>query len=244
MVNWKKTKRYVKKNIIEPYTDKKKGRGYKNRMNLYKEVTALKRMVNAEKQNVESTTQTAYTLGQFNGVSSGRQCIDVMPAIAQGFTEDQRKGDSVKISSLIMKFHVESNSFNTLQPTKYKFYLLRQPTNPVSLTATPDNFLEANPFSGVIDSYSNRNYEHFKDFIVVGTASGTIRANTNDSLNQIQTNSKMIAKKCNFHIRYDKGTTNILNNPLYLLAVASDGDRSGTNHIKFQYNIKVYYYDN
>lgn len=237
-------KKFIKKRVIQPYTDLKNQRGFKNRMRLYQEVTALKKMINAEKQNVESNVSTVHTLAQYNGVSSGRQCLDVMPTISQGFGEDNRKGDSVKVCSLVLKLKVETNSFNTLQPTAYKFYLIRQNTNPVSVSAAPDTFLEPNPFSGVLDSYSNRNYEHFRDFQVIGVASGVLKSNTNDSLNQIQVKSHTIARKCEFHIRYDKGTNTIINNPIYLLAVANDGDRSGANHIKFQYALKVYYYDN
>jgi len=53
-----------------------------------------------------------------------------------------------------------------------------------------------------------------------------------------------LCRKREFHIRYDKGTTTILQNRMYLIAVASEGDRAGTNHIKFQYSMKVYFYDN
>lgn len=237
-------KKFVKKRVIKPYTDLKNQRGFKNRMRLYQEVTALKKMINAEKQNVESNVSTIHTLGQFSGAGSGRQCIDIMPTIAQGFGEDNRKGDSVKVCSLVLKLKVETNSFNTLQPTAYTFYLIRQPTNPVNITQTPALFLEPNPFSGVEDYYSNRNYEHFKDFQVIGKVTGMLKSNTNDSLNQIQVKSHTLARKCEFHIRYDKGTNTIINNPIYLLAVANDGDRGTANHIKFQYAFKVYYYDN
>lgn len=235
----KRAGRYVKKRYF-------KGKGYSNpKINtIARDVMRLKGMINAEKQNIESNVSTLHTLGQFSGASSGRQCLDIMPVISQGVGEDNRKGDSLKVCSMVLKLKVETNSFNTLQPTGYTFYLLRQPTNPLNVTQTPDFFLEPNPFSGVVDAYSNRNYQHFKDYIVIGKVRGKLMSNTNDSLNQIQVKSHMIARKVDFHIRYNKGTNTIINNPIYLLAVADDGDRATANHIKFQYAFKVYYYDN
>lgn len=235
----KRAGRYVKKRYF-------KGKGYSNPKidTITRDVMRLKNMINAEKQNVESSVSTVHTLAQFNGASSGRQCLDIMPVISQGVGEDNRKGDSLKVCSLVLKLKVESNSFNTLQPTKYTFYLVRQPTNPVTTTQAPDLFLEPNPFSGIVDDYSNRNYQHYKDYQIIGKATGRLKANQNDSLNQIQVNSHMIARKTDFHIRYDKGTNTIINNPIYLIAVANDGDRATANHIKFQYALKVYFYDN
>lgn len=230
---------------LKPYTDKKKQRGYKNRMRLYSEVAALKKMVNAEKKNSETAVTTTYKMAQNFGAASGARILSVMPTISQGSSEDQRNGDSLKVCSLCMQFEVRSNSFNTLQSTRYKFYLVRQPINPTATDATAlAEFLEPNTFSGVIDYNSNRNYQHMRDWVVVGTASGIIKQNTNDSLNQIQQQQKKIARKTEFHVRFDKGTNSILQNNLRLIAVADAGDWNGTNYIEFQYSCKVYYYDN
>lgn len=207
-------------------------------------VAKVAKMVNAEKQNADSTSTTVYDLAQLNGAASGGFVIDITPSIAQGVSEDQRKGDSLKIVSWCCKVNIQTASFNTLQDTKYKIYILRQPINPVATGSTMANFLEANPFSGYADYYSNRDYEHYKDFIVMGVINGKLGPNTNDSLNQYRSNVHTLARKQEFHLRYDKGTTTIINNPIYLLAVASEGNIATGNKLTMQYNMKVYYYDN
>lgn len=246
MTFYSRAKKYTKKRIVKPYTSTKGGRGYRNRMNLYKEVTAIKRMVNAEKQNADSNDTTIYTVAQHNGAATGSRVVSVLPSIAQGSSEDQRKGDSVKLSSMCFQLEVTTNSFNTLSDVNYTCYIVRQPRNPVGAAsfALANDFLEDNVSSGVIDYNSNRNYQHFKDFIVVGKINGTLKQNTNDSLNQIRKNQHKLCKKLDYHVRYDKGTTNVLNNDLHLVFVTDSGDRATNDYIKFQYSNKVYYYDN
>ncbi len=232
----------VYKKVVHPYVNKKKG--YANRQKLYKEITAIKKMINAEKKNADTTSTSITNFAQNNGAGSGQAVFSVMPIIAQGSSEDQRNGDSLKICSLCFQCEVFTNSFNTIQDTRYKIYLIRQPTNPVSGSNVANQFLEPNPFSGVNDYNSNRDYEHFKDYIVIGMIRGVLKQNTNDSANQIRKNQHKLARKLQYHVRYEKGTTIILNNTLYIVAVADSGDTATNNYIRMQYSTKVYYYDN
>lgn len=178
-----KYKRYAKKGVRNAgrYLRRKAKARYQTktggiRVNqVVKDVAMLKGMINAEKQNITSAVTTEYDLAQYNGVSStgGRVLAGVMPNISQGFGEDNRKGDSIKVCSWALKIQVYNNGNDTLSGCNYKFYLVRQPTNPASTSSdTLANFLETNPFSGVNDFYSNRNYEHYKDFIVMGVVNG------------------------------------------------------------------------
>lgn len=232
----------VYKKVVHPYVNKKKG--YANRQKLYKEITAIKKMINAEKQNADTTDTATYNLAEKNGANSGLQAFDITPTISQGSSEDQRKGDSLKIVAYCLQIEVSTNSFNTLQDTRYKFYLVRQPRNPTTGASIYNDFLEPNVFSGVIDYNSNRDYGHFKDYIVMAEIKGVLKQNTNDSANQIRRNNHKVARKCSYHVRYQKGTTTIDENPITLIAVADSGDRATSNYIKFQYALKVYYYDN
>ena len=245
-------KRYARKQLKRAgrYAKKRyfKGKGYSTPKigTMAKDLANLKKMINAEKQNVESVSTTEYNLAQYNGVSSnGGRVIDIMPIVSQGVSEDQRKGDSLKVCSWCLKLQVYNNGNLTLSGNNYKFYVLRQPTNPVPTTNTFAQFLETNPFSGVSDYYSSRNYEHFKDWVVMATCSGKLKANESGDANQgSKTNVHTVARKQEFHIRYDKGTTDIINNPIYLVALSSDGDRNTSNKIMFKFAMKVYYYDN
>jgi hypothetical protein len=239
----KKAGRYVKKRYF-------KGKGYTDPKisTMARDVMRLKQMINAEKQNVETAVTNEYDLAQYNGVSTSgsRVLAGIMPPISQGVGEDNRKGDSLKICSWVLKLQVYNNGNDTLSGVNYKFYVVRQPVNPPSTTSdTMGDFLEPNPFSGVIDYYSNRNYQHYKDFVVMGVIEGKLKANESQDAGQgSKTNVHTLARKQEFHIRYDKGTTDVLNNKIYLIAVASDGDRSTQNQIFFKYSAKFYFYDN
>lgn len=244
-------KRYAKKQLKRGgrYAKKRyfKGKGYSNPKisTMVRDVNRLKSMINSEKQNVESSNTTEYDLAQYNGVStSGYRTLDIMPTISQGLGEDNRKGDSVKVCSWVLKIQAYTNGGDTVNGVNYTFYVLRQPTNPVANSLVENTFLEANPFSGVIDAYSNRDYQHFKDYKVMGVIKGKFKAPENLTQSGNKTNMHTLARKEEFHLRYNKGTNDLLNNTVHILAVASDGDRSTTNKIFFKYAFKVYYYDN
>lgn len=237
----KKAGRYVKKRYF-----KGKGYGDPKIATMARDVMRLKQMVNAEKQNIESAATNEFDLAQYNGVSTtGARQIEIMPTVFQGYTENQRKGDSLKVCSWVLKIQAYNNGNLTLAGMNYTFYLVRQPVNPVANANVLDQFLEPNPFSGVIDGYSNRNYEHYKDWVVMGIIKGKFKANESADAGQgSKTNMHTLARKQEFHIRYDKNTTTINNNRMQLICVASDGDRSGTNKMFFKYAFKVFYYDN
>lgn len=248
-------KKYVKKQVRRAgrYAKKRyfKGKGYSNPKvsTIARDVLRLKEMINAEKKNVDSAVTTEYDLAQFNGVStSGYRTLDIMPTVAQGVGEDQRIGDSIKVCSWCLKVQTYNNGGLTFNGLPYTIYLLRQPTNPIQNSLIENTFLEDNPFSGVIDSFSNRDYQHYKDYIVMGVIKGKFTAPENTSEAGNQTRMHTLARKEEFHIRYVKGSnganSNILNNSIHLLCVAGDGDRSTTNKMFFKYSFKVYFYDN
>lgn len=233
----------AKKAIKKRYTTKG---GSANYAQIAKDVMMLKNMVNAEKKNADITDTTQYGFAQNNGLASGAIQFSIVPTMAQGIGEDNRIGDSVKVVSMVFQAEVSTNSFFTLQDTRYKIYIVRQNANPNGATLAITDFLEPNVFSGVVDYNSNRNYQHYTDFQVLGVINGKLGQNQNDSLNQVRKNQHKIARKVDFHIRYEKGTNNIIQNQIYMFAVADSGDRAagGTNILKLQYSSKFFFYDN
>lgn len=240
----KKASRFAKKKTKERYQTKTGG----VRINqVLKDVAALKKMINAEKQNAETRVTTEFDLAQFNATSGGWRAIDILPTISQGFGEDNRKGDSLKIASWVLQLQVYNNGALSLTDYEYKFLVVTQPTNPVGLTGAGNivsNMFEPNSFSGIQDYYSNRNYQHYKDFKILGIVKGKLRAQDNSTSNSSTSKQHTLARKADFHIRYDKGTNTPLNNPITLIALCDDGDRNTTNKMFFKYSMKVFYYDN
>lgn len=237
----KKFTRPVKKTFRKRYLREDNTMKY-NR--LYKDVMTLKNMVNAEKKNADTTDTAVYQLAQYAGALTGSQSILITPTIAQGASEDQRNGDSIKVCSMVLQIQVKNNASLTLQDMNYKFYIVRQPINPVATGTVPSVLLQPSVFSGVIDYNSNRDYQNFQDLEVMGVIKGSLKYNSNSAVGMYSSKNHLFARKFDFHIRYDKGTTTIINNPIYLVAVCDSGDRSGTNEITFQYSNKLYFYDN
>jgi len=239
-MNYKKTAKKVYRKVIHPYVNKKKG--YNNRMKLYKEVAALKKMVNAEKKNADYVSTALIDFAQNSGAGSGGLCFTIAPNIPQGSSEDQRNGDSIKVCSLCIQFEVMNNGLLTLQDTRYKFYIFRQAKNPVAAGTAYTDFLEPNAFSGVIDYNSNRNYQNFNDFTMIGMVSGLIKQSYTAGIQSKK--QHIVARKQNFHIRFDKGATTLMTNQIYVLAVADSGDKAGTNKLMFQISHRLFFYDN
>jgi len=244
-------KKYVKKQArrVGRYAKKRyfKGKGYSNPKlgTMMRDINTLKAMVNAEKKNVDVVDTSVINFAGNNGVDSGGAVVILHPGIPQGVGEDQRIGDSIKAHSAMVQFEVFNNGPLTIQDTKYSIYIVRQPVNPISGTANVlASFLEPNPFSGVVDYNSNRNYENFKDWVVIKKVNGTLRQNDNDGASQVRKNQHKIPLKLNFHMRYSKGTNSLIANPIYAILVADSGNTATTNLIKFQFASKLYCYDN
>lgn len=211
---------------------------------LAQQVEFLMSMVNAEKKNQQFTDTTVYKIAQNNGAGSGALAVDITPTISQGSSEDQRNGDSIKVCSMCAQFELSNNSFLTLQSTKVTLYVVRQYENDYTTANIIPFFLLNNPFSGVIDYNSDRNYQFFKKFKVMAQKTVTIKQNQNDSANQIQKVNIKVPLKLDYHMRYNKGLTTLITNPVFLIAVADSGDTAGTNYINIQMGNAIYYYDN
>jgi len=197
-------KKYLKKQARRVARSAKKryfkGSGYSNPKlgTMMRDINTLKAMVNAEKKNADVVDQTVTNFAGNNGVDSGGAVVILHPGIPQGLGEDNRIGDSIKAHSMMVQFEVFNNGILTIQDTRYSIYIVRQPVNPISGTAnTLASFLEPNPFSGVVDYNSNRNYENFKDWIVLKKVNGVLRQNTNDSASQVRKNQHKIPLKLN-----------------------------------------------
>lgn len=105
----RKFKKTFKKKIAKPYFTRKNQRGYNNRMRLYKEVKALKSIVNAEKKQIV-VQPTANSIGQVNGNAEAALVLDITPTPAQGAQDSQRNGDSIKLTTAYFKFQLSQMS--------------------------------------------------------------------------------------------------------------------------------------
>lgn len=231
-------KRYVRKGM------KTNARNL-NYSQIAKHVKMLKGLVNAEKQNADFTISNPTRFALSNGATgTGAQIFSIHPTISQGVSEDQRKGDTYKICSMLLQMRITYDQ--TFQDLYYKMYIVRKPDQVFtpSLTTELTNFLEPNPFTGLVDYNSLRNYQQFKDYVVIKQMSGTLKANVSSVLNSQISKQIKVPLKLNFHTRYNKGTNNIVANELFCILVADDKAINATDSPEFECHNRIWYYDN
>lgn len=221
----------------------KKKSGYMPRFNMIaKDVMRLKQLVNIEKKRAEVNV-TSFTVGQINNSTSvsGYYAFGVTPNPAQGLTSSNRIGNSIKLQSMVvqMKFVQQAN---TVVPIRLKIIFYRQIGNPTATATSVTNCWEANPFSGVIDYFSNRNPDTFTDLKILRTA--YVKVEPDNFSGQVQTASRQYLFKLNHHLRWDN-TGAISDGQIFMLVLADDGDKgTAATGVQGQFTSRVYYTDN
>lgn len=236
------TKRPYKKKVRKVYPKKYN----KNNTKLVKEVYALSKRLEGEKKNaVIAITSTNFAQNNTAG-ASGVNCQFIIPTISQGLTVNDRIGDCIKMVSFCLQIEVITQTPTIYNDIHYKFYLVQQMRNPIFTTTTLiDQFLLPNIFTSVVDYNSDRNYEHFKDYKILGYINGRMDSSKNDAGGQsIPRRQHKIARKTNVIMRYSKGTTTMIEGPIALIAVADYGDIATSTGLTFQASLRMYYIDN
>lgn len=242
------------KKVIHPYVNKRKGRN--NRMKLYAEVAAIKKMINAEKKEVR-TYQSAGNvgIGQINqNTDNAYWQQDITPVIPQGAADGQRNGDVVKINSMLIKGIIQQQSAAVL-PQRLRYYVVRVKGTPE--TVNINNFLIQNPQTSCTDFNSIRNKERFRNYQVVRT--GTIKMSSDQYSGQGSTfkDFKIPLKFKHYHLDYLSGTTTPTNGQMILYIVADSGNINAANSASttipittaltgslVSYTCDAWYYDN
>ncbi len=229
-------KRYVKKG-------KKSSLSNINYSQIARDVQMLKGLVNAEKQNADFSVTTPTAFSRVSSSGSGAVILSIHPTVSQGISEDQRKGDTYKVCSMLFQCQVRCTS--NLGDINYKIYICRKPTQVLTPTHAGDlaNLFENNPFTGVVDFNSLRNYEQYKDFRVMKVITAKIRGGESDT-NNVNVKQHVIPLKCNFHTRYDKGTNNIEHNEIFAVFVADEKINTAADAPTFELHNRIWYYDN
>lgn len=220
-------------------------KGGPNIKNIAKDVMYLKSVLNPEKKRYTSGVNNAAFAQVLNSASvTGAYLVQIpfSTAITQGVSSGQRTGNSIKLSSLIMKVRLnqQSNCINTI---RYRFIVFTIKGTPqIANSQLLTSFYDQNIFSGVVDYNSDRNPDAFSDFQILGQRAGSV---LQDSL-ATQTGFKdiTIPIKCSKHMRWNN-SGGLEELPIYIMAVADSGD-AGTalTGLGMQWSARVYFYDN
>lgn len=233
-----KAKRFVKRaynskagKAVRKYTGNRYGRTKgqlvsKGIPQLYKDVLMLKKMVNAEKKFVTIGPLTRDVGQVYNNTDAGYFQWDITPTPSQGTGQQYRTGSSIKLhsSQIRMQFRQQTNTHDTV---KYTIYIAKVVGNPyASLTsATMNEFLLPDLISGVTDTNSLRNPDHYKDFRVIAKKTFYLGPDTYASQNIRVIDKQINLKYNNHHVRTaGDSQTSITEGQLILYVVVNSGN--------------------
>jgi hypothetical protein len=220
--------------------------------NVVKDVKMLKSLINVEKKTANKNNYgSVINVAQYSNASgatatTGAQIIDITPTIAQGITNTTRNGNSIKLTTACFNLQAKQmlNTTNAVS-CKYSIVMIPDNSNPSSEADILTQYYENNGFTGIVDSYSNRDSEFYTKFRVL--KSGTFRV-SGDTLGS-QNNVKQLKcpMKLGFHQKYNTDASTVTTKNRILLIVTGDtGSVHGTlqTGLSLQYSINYWYTDN
>lgn len=237
-----------------------KGKGYSkpNLGTMFSDIAVLKKMVNAEKKRLVTSSQ-GQTCAQVSVNTSGHFIVDVTPNPTQGNGYNQKSGSSIKWNSSHYDFQITGQG-SCLSGITLKMQWVKVVGLPYATLADIfGKFISPNPFitgGTIYDINSNRDPDYFKNFVVIKTQYVTLRPDsvTGDiPVKQISTGLKLK----NHHVRNNDNDPTLSMGQIFLLITANTGNSGATNStcvgmanntalsgIGFQYIRTDYFYDN
>lgn len=243
-----------------------KGKGYsKPKINrIVKDVAYLKSVLNPEKKKFQIRTTVAVPCGQTNGNASGYLAVDITPQPSQGSSSIDRNGNSIRLHSQHMKFHMYAQSA-TVSKMQFKMLWVQVKGTPYSsMTTLVDDLFENNAFilnggsTAIIDYSSDYDNNQFGKFRILRTKYVTLPGETVTGQREVRTFTVGMKYKSH-HVRYvTDGSNAIANGQIVLIILADNGNMSSgtactlTNAVNtavntgssWNYDINSYFYDN
>lgn len=204
-----------------------KGRGGFKFSQVAKDLEMIKSRLNVEKKFVDRTDFEG-SVGQVDGNALGYAVFDVSPIIAQGVGESYRVGNSIKATGMVLNLACRGQI--NAHKRKLKIMLIRSRTSDFLTSGTGpimEDLFNANPLTGLIDYYSERNYSGMKSPHKILATKYINVIPHNDSSTGFAAGK--LAAKLNDIVRYDNDATLIPQDFQYWVVVMSDfGNRSLT----------------
>lgn len=262
---YKKVKRIVRRYAQKAGSALKKryfkGKGYSRPklVQIAKDVSMLKGMMNAEKKRFEVSI-TDGSVGQVNATASGHYLYDMTPVLSQGVGFNQRTGNSVKLTSLYCDFQF-IGQVNQVGPTRVKIELVKVVGQPFStVSSILGKYIEPTSFvtgANVYDLNSPRDPDFFKNYIVMKRRYVTLQSDSISGQTMIK-RIKFGLTKMEHHIRYDNNLPDVSMGQFFLIITADRGnvnsatistvggvpDIAVNTGVAFRSEFTYYYYDN
>lgn len=222
----KRASRYVKKEGKKRYINSS-GRIATGK--IMKDVAWLKSVLNPEKKKWQQNVTDA-SVGQCDINASGWYAIDITPAPAQGTTSITRNGNSIRVHSAYIKYQLQNQSLTAGAGAKLRMMVIKvvgQPRTTMSDCVT--TMFDANSFvtgGSIIDYFSDRNEEAFKQFQIIRSKNIRIAPNNHNNQRALVTGGFGVKFK-NHHVKFvADGLSTVQDGQYFLLVLADNGNRA------------------
>lgn len=249
----KKAGRVVKKRYF-----KGKGYGRPNLSTMVRDLALVKKSLNVEKKNIQSTITSNIDIGQtLANTDNGQAIYDITPAITQGVGYNQMTGNSVKLVSMALKGQIKQQTA-TQHPMRIKIVLFKTVGQPVAAaTIQSGNLLfDKNPITTCTDYNSDRNINYFKDYRIIKTQ--TVYLMPDPTSGELILKDFKFIMKMSHHLKWSNNTTTLTNGQLGIMFLSDSGNSSTTtastltnlpitkinSGATVQFYTKFYYVDN
>lgn len=206
------------KKFVRPYV-KRKG-GYNNRMKLYKEISAIKKMVNAEKKMKEFALG-GQAVGQLSNASDGALCFSITPLITQGTGYDNRTGRSIKCSGLYLRGLVQQQA-NTTNRMNFNVTIVTVQGQPQSTAQILSGMFNTDPITGVRQYNCPRNPDNYTDYRILSSRNYFLEADYLGT--QLSQTNVYMPLKLSHHIRYANNSNTIEEGEIFIIIRCDRGD--------------------
>lgn len=222
-------KKFVKKTAkkvwkgVKTATGNRYGRGMKQIVSkglpqMARDINNLKTLLNVEKKQKENTYSSI--CGQVNADSNGAYVVDITPIFSQNVTYTGRTGRSVKLTGATLHWQFQEQTAQLVR-MKVKIHIIRIIGNPFT-TSPLTEYFDVNPLTSLVDYYSDRNPQNFKQFKTLATRTLTMYPDQMTTTGRCITSK--IHLKLNHHIKYGNDADGIVDGQIYALVVCENGN--------------------
>lgn len=228
---------------------------------MLKDIEMVKSRLNVEKKLKVGLVQTG-NVGQFDGNSAGFQTHDITPLWTQGVGEEQRVGNSLKLTGYHMKvqFRGQTSQFNG---RRIKMMIVKT-TRPgtIPLANIVEDMFDVNPLTNIVDYHSDRDYSDNQKTEKIITVKNLYLPKPVHFVNDVAQNGlcdATVSLKLSDVLRFENNLTSAPNDVRYFVVIMTDtgnmsSSASCTNNgcmvqatnsgLEYQFHDKFWYVDN
>lgn len=197
---------------------------------IIKDIAWIKSRLNVEKKFVNSIETMEAKIGQVNANNQGMISLDLTPSIPQGDGEENRNGNSLKATGMVVKMNFITQP-NTAGMRRVKILIVRTTDPGLPSNDVAHKIMDINPLTGHRDYHSELDYTQMKDgrIKVIASKSVYLKEGVGFTAATRSTAVCTIPVKLQDVWRYETNASNHPENIRYHLIALSDNGNAGTS---------------